>query len=95
MDTQDFFFKKDRIIYDTTGVCSEQYSCANSLWILSVLSFTYRVMSTSLLVARDEDEGMADSTSVHSKQDGTRCAGMVIYPLPDIWPRAPRPTLAL
>ena len=32
------------IIYDTTDVYTKQYRCENALWILSVLSFTYRVI---------------------------------------------------
>ena len=34
------FFIKDVIIYDTKDECIKKYRCANSLWILSVLSFT-------------------------------------------------------
>ena len=37
-------FIKDCIIYDNTDVCIKQYRCANELWILSVLSFTYKVV---------------------------------------------------
>ena len=37
-------FIKDGIIYDTTYGCSKQYMCANEMWLLSVLNFTYRVI---------------------------------------------------
>ena len=43
----------------------------------------------------DEDGGMADGAVVYGKRDRTGCAGMVICPLPEIWPRAPRPPLLL
>ena len=34
----------DGIIYNTTDGCSKQYICANSLWNLLVLLFTYTVV---------------------------------------------------
>ena len=37
-------FIKDGIIYDTIYQCSKQYICANIMWILSLLEFTYRVI---------------------------------------------------
>ena len=36
-------FVKDGIIYDTTDGCRNIYRCANSMRLLSVLAFTYRV----------------------------------------------------
>ena len=40
----------------------------------------------------DKDGGVADGTSDHGKWDGIECAGMARFPLPEIWPRYPRPT---
>ena len=37
-------FIKGCIIYDTTYGCIKQYKYENVLWILSVLSFTWRVI---------------------------------------------------
>ena len=37
-------FIKYGIIYYTTYGCIKQYMCANEMWILSVLAFTYRVI---------------------------------------------------
>ena len=38
------FFIKDGILYDTTDGCSKQYRCANVMWILFVLEFSYKVI---------------------------------------------------
>ena len=35
---------KDGIIYDTIDLCRNKYICANAIWLLSVLVFTYRVI---------------------------------------------------
>ena len=35
---------KDGIIYDTTDGCIKQYRFANTIWLLSVLEFTYIVL---------------------------------------------------
>ena len=35
---------KDGIIYDTIYGCIKQYICENSMWLLSVLAFTYIVI---------------------------------------------------
>ena len=37
------------IIYDTTYVCSQQYRCANVMWLFSVLEFTYKVIINKLI----------------------------------------------
>ena len=37
-------FIKYVIIYDTTYGCRKKYRCANAMWLLSVLGFTYRVI---------------------------------------------------
>ena len=34
----------DGIIYDNIEVCIKKYRCANSMWLLSVLAFTYIVI---------------------------------------------------
>ena len=39
---EEHLFIHDGIIYDTTDGCNKQYVCANELWQLLVLSFTYR-----------------------------------------------------
>ena len=42
-------FIKDGIIYDTTDGCSKQYRCENSMWLLSVLTFTHRLLMGSCI----------------------------------------------
>ena len=37
-------FIKDGIVYDTTYGCVKQYICADTVWLLSVLEFTHRVI---------------------------------------------------
>ena len=37
------FFIKDGVIYDTIYGFIKQYICANAIWLLLVLTFTYRV----------------------------------------------------
>ena len=37
-------FIKDGIIYDTTDGCIKKYISENSMWLLYVLTFTYRVI---------------------------------------------------
>ena len=37
-------FIKDGIIYDTTYGCSKQYTFENTMWLLSVLELTKRVI---------------------------------------------------
>ena len=39
------FFIKDGIMYDNIYVFSKQYQCENTMWLLSVLTFTYRAMT--------------------------------------------------
>ena len=39
---EEIFFIYDGIIYDTIDGCRKQYVFSNELWLLSVLSFTYR-----------------------------------------------------
>ena len=36
-------FINDGILYYTIDVCRKQYICANAMWLLSVLEFTYKV----------------------------------------------------
>ena len=43
---------KDGIIYDTTDVCRKQYICANSMWLLSVLAFIYRLIMDRFINAQ-------------------------------------------
>ena len=43
----------------------------------------------------DKDGGMADSAAILSKRDATGCTVMDRFPLPEIFPRAPRPPLLL
>ena len=37
-----YFFIKDGILYETIDGCRKQYIFTDSIWILSVLDFTYR-----------------------------------------------------
>ena len=39
----------------------------------------------------DKDGVLADGAAVHGKREINGCAGMARCPLPEIWPRAPRP----
>ena len=43
------------------------------------------------LEVEDKNGGMDDGAAVNDKWDGTGCTGMARYPLPEIWPRSPRP----
>ena len=43
----------------------------------------------------DKDWGLADGAAVNSKWDGAGRAGMARYRLPELWPRAPRPSQKL
>ena len=47
------FFIKDGIIYDTIYGCSKKYQFENSMWILSALVFTYRVIIYICIYAPD------------------------------------------
>ena len=38
------FIINDGIIYDATDICSKQYRCANAIWLLSGLAFTYKAI---------------------------------------------------
>ena len=38
------FIIKNGIIYDTTDGCSRQFVCSNTMCLLSILAFTYRVI---------------------------------------------------
>ena len=51
---------KDGIIYDTTDECIKQYRYANSLWILSVLSFTYILIIYRCINAPGHDRSKID-----------------------------------
>ena len=51
---------KDGILYDTTDECIEQYRYANSLWILSVLSFTYILIIDRCINAPGHDRRKID-----------------------------------
>ena len=59
-------FVKDGIIYDTTGGCSKKYKSENAFWLLSVSSFTYRLISRTTLVDHVKDGDGDDSAAVHS-----------------------------
>ena len=54
------FSIKDGIIYDTTDGCNKQYRCANALWILSVLSFTYILIIDRCINAPGHDRRKID-----------------------------------
>ena len=44
-------FIKGGIIYDTTDGCRIQYRCANTMWPLSVLEFTQKVIIYRWIIA--------------------------------------------
>ena len=50
-------FKKDIIIYDTTDGYRKQYICADTIWLLSLLEFTYTVIVDILPVVNDKCPG--------------------------------------
>ena len=52
-------------------------------------------LSCTPSTAGEKDGGMDDGADAHSQRDGTGCAGMARYPLPEIWPRAPTHTQIL
>ena len=51
--------------------------------------------SCTSLATGNKDGVLDDGADVNGKLDGTVCVVMVRFPLPAIWPRAPRPTKIL
>ena len=48
------------IIYDNTYGYRKQYRCANAVWLLSVLEFTYRVIIYTRINAPDHGRSKID-----------------------------------
>ena len=61
-------FIMDGIIYDTTYGCSKQYICTNSMWLLSVLDFTNRVIIDRCINAPDRGRRKIDYLKVADKK---------------------------
>ena len=65
------FFVKDGILYDNKYGYRKQYICANTMWLLSVLGFTYIVIRDTCINAtcngRRKIYGMNGSANKNSK----------------------------
>ena len=61
-------FINDGIIYYKKDGCSKQYICANEMFLLSLLSFTYRVITDRWENATDHDRSKIDGFDISDKK---------------------------